>query len=106
MVHYVNANGWYVAIAWRNWRTDVKDGPDTPVGTVVATVTYQDWEPVAMWKIDGDNHTSTVPLTVEDGCKLVEMGTRASDHRELFYILEYSPNGAPARLSKRDVLKE
>ncbi len=105
MIHYVNANGWYVAIACRDWRTDVTDGPDVPVGTVLATMNYQDWEPVAMWKIDGDDHTSAVPLTVEDENKLVEMGTHVSDHREIFYILKYSPDGAPARLPSRDVLR-
>ena len=106
MIQYVNANGWWTTTVRRDWREDVKDGPDTPVGTVLATVTYGDWEPVAMWKVDGDNHTSAVPLIVEDGNKIVEMGFHNSDHRELFYIVEYSSQGAPAKRLARDVTKE
>lgn len=106
MVKYVNANGWWVATVMRNWRDDVTDGPDVAVGTVLGTVTCMEWVPVAMWKIQGDDHTSTVPLIVEDGNKVVEMGTHVSDYRETFYTLEYSADGKPATIPPRDIIKE
>jgi hypothetical protein len=104
--HYVNANGWWTATVRRDWKKDVTDGPGIPVGTVLGTVTYGEWNPVAMWKIDGDDHTSTVPLIVEDGNKIVEMGSHVSDHRELFYIVQYSSQGMPPRRQTREILKE
>lgn len=106
MIHYVSAGGWWVSRFYRNWSEDVTDGPDTPAGTVLGTVSYGDWEPVVMWRVEGEDHSSAVPLIVEDGSRVVAMGTHVSGHRELFYVLEYSPGGKPAKRPGRDIIKD
>ena len=106
MNQYVNARGWWVTTVRKDWKADVKDGPDTPIGTILGTVICGEWEPVAMWKVNGDDHTTAVPLVVEDGNKMVEMGTHFSDYREFFYTLEYSADGMPPRIETRNIVKE
>lgn len=103
MYNYVSASGWWVASVICTWR---EDAADVREGTVIANIEYGDWTPVAMWRMEGDDHSSAVPIVVEDGRKFVYMEAKQYPHQDFGYVLKYSPSGEPEKLERKDIIKE